>query len=62
MSRDDWLTPSEIAQHVRVKAGTVIYHLKNMEREAIVEREPEGIRWRLGPYDQALLTTFLGKK
>lgn len=62
MSRDEWLTPAEISKHVRVTAGTVVYHLKNMEREKIVEHEPEGIRWRLGPYNQTTLTRFLIKK
>ena len=53
---------SEIAENVRVTAGTVAYHLKNMKREDIVEQELEGVRWRLGPYDQASLTDFLGRR
>jgi DNA-binding IclR family transcriptional regulator len=62
LSRDEWLSPSKIAEKVRVTAGTVVYHLKNMEREDIVEREPEGSRWRLGPYNQTTLTSFLTTK
>ena len=59
LSRDEWRTVSEIAENVHVTAGTVIYHLKNMKREDIVEQEPDGFRWRLGPYDQATLTDFI---
>jgi DNA-binding IclR family transcriptional regulator len=62
LSQDEWLTPSEIANHVRVTAGTVVYHLKNMEREEIVERKPEGLGWRLGPYNQTELTAYFGGK
>lgn len=58
LSRDEWRAPSEIAKHVRVTAGTVVYHLRNMEREDIVEQESEGNRWRLGPYYQVPLTKF----
>ena len=61
MDGGDWFTSSEIAAHVRVTSGTVLYHLYNMEREDIVERKAEERGWRLGPYKQKNLTEFVTK-
>ncbi|MFX1369629.1 MAG: winged helix-turn-helix domain-containing protein [Promethearchaeota archaeon] len=55
-----WRSVAEIAANVRVTPTTVLYHLRNMEREEITERSSEG-SWRLGPSQQAELTQFLKK-
>ena len=55
----EWTTTSEIAVQVDVTAHTVLYHLRNLERERIVERNPEGKGWRLGPFEQVELLQFL---
>ena len=54
-----WTTTSEISKHVHVTSHTVLYHLRNLERERIVERNPEGKGWRLGPFEQVELLQFL---
>jgi len=59
LDRDKWTTTSEIAGEVTVSFGTVSYHLNNMEREEIVERDPEGRGWKLGPIQQSSLVDFL---
>lgn len=56
---DDWVRPSEIASKIHLTTQTVLYHLKNMENERIVERDSEGRGWRLGPFEQSELTQFL---
>ena len=53
------MSTSDVAKHVEVTAHTVLYHLRNLEREKIVERESEGKGWRLGPFEQAELMDFL---
>ncbi|NHJ14668.1 MAG: ArsR family transcriptional regulator [Candidatus Thorarchaeota archaeon] len=55
-----WRTVSEISASVRVGSATVSYHLRNMEREGIADRNNEG-SWRLGPSQQANLIQFLKK-
>lgn len=57
-----WISTSEIASRIHVTSQTVTYHLKNMERERIVERESEGKGWRLGPFEQSELVQFLSTK
>jgi len=61
LERDKWLTASKISTEVSVTAGTVSYHLRNMEREDIVARDPEGKGWRLGDFDQTALTDYVSK-
>ena len=62
LDSDSWMTTSEIAQHVSVTQQTVLYHLRNLEREDIVERDPEGKGWRFGPFQQSELLPFLTEK
>ncbi|MHA2378876.1 MAG: ArsR family transcriptional regulator [Candidatus Thorarchaeota archaeon] len=59
LDRERWRRTSEIASQVHVTAGTVLYHLQNMAREAVVVGNPEGAGWRLGPIQQSSLTDFL---
>ncbi|MFW9800998.1 MAG: winged helix-turn-helix domain-containing protein [Candidatus Thorarchaeota archaeon] len=59
LSMDKWCSVSEIAGQVRVTAGTVLYHLRNMEREKVVERNPDGQGWKLGQVQQSSLVDFL---
>jgi len=53
------ITTSEISKQVDVTSHTVLYHLRNLEREKVVERDPEGKGWRLGPFEQVELMQFL---
>jgi len=57
-----WISTSEIASRIHVTYQTVLYHLKNMEREKVVERDVEGEGWRLGPFEQSELVQFLSIK
>ena len=59
LDSDTWITTSEIGKQVEVTSHTVLYHLRNLEREKIVEREPDGKGWRLGPFEQVELMQFL---
>ena len=59
LDSDNWITTSEIDKQVDVTSHTVLYHLRNLEREKIVERNPEGKGWRLGPIEQVELMQFL---
>ena len=59
LNSDTWTLTSEIAEQVAVTSHTVLYHLRNMERERVVERDPEGKGWRLGPFEQVELMDFL---
>ncbi|MHA2058535.1 MAG: winged helix-turn-helix domain-containing protein [Candidatus Thorarchaeota archaeon] len=54
-----WITTSEITKQVDVTSHTVLYHLRNLEREKVVERDSEGKGWRLGPFEQVELSQFL---
>ncbi|MFX1560675.1 MAG: winged helix-turn-helix transcriptional regulator [Promethearchaeota archaeon] len=57
-----WTTTSVIAQQVSVTRQTVIYHLRNLEREDVVERDTEGKGWRFGPFQQSELSDFFATK
>ena len=57
-----WISTSEIASRIHVTSHTVLYHLRNMERERVVERDTEGRGWRLGPFEQSELLQFLSTK
>jgi len=59
LNTSTWTTTSEIADQVEVTSHTVLYHLRNLERERVVERDPEGKGWRLGPFEQVELMEFL---
>jgi DNA-binding IclR family transcriptional regulator len=59
LNLDSWTSTSDIAEQVAVTSHTVLYHLRNMERERVVERNPEGNGWRLGPFQQIELMEFL---
>ena len=59
LDRESWITTSDIARQVNVTYHTVIYHLRNLAREKIVERDSDGKGWRLGPFEQVELMQFL---
>lgn len=59
LTADIWISTSEIASRIHLTQHTVLYHLRNMEREKVVERDSEGKGWRLGPYEQSELETYL---
>ena len=62
LDSEEWKTPLNISKEVEVTASTIRYHLHNMEREDIVEREPRGNGWRFAPMHQSELTEFISKK
>ena len=62
LKKDDWCAISEIVGNVSVTSSTVLYHLRNMEREEVVERAPDGRGWRFAPIQQAELMEFITKK
>ncbi|MFW9812736.1 MAG: winged helix-turn-helix domain-containing protein [Candidatus Thorarchaeota archaeon] len=62
MDSELWTSASEIAFRIHVTTQTVLYHLKNMERERVVERDEDGRGWRLGPFEQSELLQYLSTK
>ena len=62
LKTDSWTEVSAITEQVAIKHPTVLYHLFNMEREEIVEREPDGFRWKIAMSYQLQLPEFLTKK
>lgn len=62
LDNDTWTTPSTLAEKVGITSSTVLYHLKNMERENTVERDSNGGGWRVPPTQQVELTEYLFKK
>ena len=59
LDSENWISTSEIASRIHVTSNTVLYHLRNMEREKVVERNVDGKGWRLGPFEQSELVQFL---
>lgn len=59
---DLWISTADIARQIDLTSPTVLYHLKNLEREDVVERNPEGKGWRFGPYQQSELSQFISSK
>ncbi|MFW9913115.1 MAG: ArsR family transcriptional regulator [Candidatus Thorarchaeota archaeon] len=62
LSNDKWRSVADIAESVKVTTATILYHLHNMERENVVERNPDGKGWKLGPIQQSSLEDFLKPK
>jgi predicted transcriptional regulator len=62
LDKEEWSKTSNISEKVSVTSSTVLYHLRNMEREEIVERSPTGQGWRFIPTQQVELTEYLTKK
>jgi predicted ArsR family transcriptional regulator len=62
LDSNTWITTAEISRFVSVTPQTVLYHLRNLEREEVVERDPEGKGWRFGPFQQSQLTQFISTK
>ena len=62
LDNESWITTSEIAQQVHVTYNTVLYHLKHLLREEVIERDPKSLGWRFGPVQQSDLTQFLSSK
>ncbi|NHI88559.1 MAG: ArsR family transcriptional regulator [Candidatus Thorarchaeota archaeon] len=62
LDNESWITTTEIAQQVNVTYNTVLYHLKHLLREEIIERDPQSLAWRFGPVQQSDLTQFLSSK
>jgi predicted ArsR family transcriptional regulator len=56
-----WKTATEIANELPVTAQTVTYHLRNLENEDVVVRNPKR-GWRFAPIHQTELTEFLKKR
>ena len=54
-----WTSANDVANDVNLSATTVLYHLRHMRRERVVEREAEGTKWRLAEPGQTALTSYL---
>jgi len=59
LERQDWNSVQDLAYDVNLAAATVLYHLHNMHREDIVEKEPQGRRWRMSTRFQTSLADYL---
>ncbi len=59
LDSDIWISTSEIASRIHLTSHTVLYHLRNMEHEKVVERDVGGMGWRMGPFEQSELLQFL---
>ena len=55
-------TTAEIAKNVDVTYSTTLYHLRNMQREGLVRRDPDTREWRPGAIRQVRLTEFLKRR
>jgi len=54
------MTVSSVAEQVALDYSTVLYHLHNMKREGVVERNDKDSRmWTLGPSEQTTITDYL---
>ncbi len=54
------VTTGSVAEQVALDSSTVLYHLHNMKREGVVERDEKDTRmWILGPSEQTAITDFL---
>jgi predicted transcriptional regulator len=62
LDNNEWTVTSTISQNVNVTSSTVLYHLRNMEREDVVERDSKGRGWRVTPTQQVELTEYLTQK
>lgn len=62
LNKEDWSKTSKIVRNVSVTSSTVLYHLRNMEREEVVERSSDGKSWRFAPIQQVQLTEYITKK
>ena len=59
LSPSTWVAAADIAKQVPVTSGTVLYHLRNMERENIVEFNKKTRQWRLVELHQVPLSEFI---
>ncbi len=62
VERQGQATTAAISRQVHVSYSTVLYHLRNMLRERLVERSSDTKEWRLGPVRQLSLTDFVQPK
>ncbi|TFG10464.1 ArsR family transcriptional regulator [Candidatus Thorarchaeota archaeon] len=51
-------TTSQIAEEMKISYSTVLYHLKNMEREEVVEKDVNSGAWHVVDQGQAQLVDF----
>jgi len=50
---------NDVADDVNLSAATVRYHMRHMKRERVIEREPDGTKWRLAEPGQMALTDYM---
>jgi len=62
LDTERWMTASQLAKELPVTAGTITYHLRNLESEDVVVHNAKGRGWRVAPIHQTELTEFLKKK
>jgi len=59
LSSSSGVAAADIAKRIPVTSGTVLYHLRNMERENIVEFNTRTRKWRLVELHQVPLSEFI---
>lgn len=59
LSSERWHSIAEISIGVPVTSGTVLYHLRNMKHEYVVEHNSRTRKWRLAEIHQVALTEFI---
>jgi len=60
LDETEWKSVSELSKSLDVTSETIRYHLLNMLKENLVEREPDG--HGLSDIDQPSLTDFIEQK
>ena len=62
LDKEEWISIPSIGLKLNITANTVRYHLHNMLKERIVERQEDGPGWRLSSIDQTIIPDFAKKK
>ncbi|TFG32111.1 ArsR family transcriptional regulator [Candidatus Thorarchaeota archaeon] len=61
LTTDTWKSTSKIAKEIPVSTNTITYHLRNLERENVVERNQKNRQWRLTVSPQLDLSEFINQ-
>jgi predicted ArsR family transcriptional regulator len=62
LDKEEWISIPAIGLKLNITANTVRYHLYNMLKERIVEKQEDGSGWRLSSINQTTLPDFAKKK
>jgi predicted ArsR family transcriptional regulator len=62
LDKEEWISTTAIGLKLNITANTIRYHLYNMLKERIVEKQEDGPGWRLSSIDQTVLPDFTKKR